>query len=85
MLASHMCRWEQASLVQYYNISQEARDRIKFIPQKAMNSYPRGHICPPELKYSWTPGDFVVHFPGTSDQNRTDWFEEYLPQVLRHG
>ena len=76
--------WEQMSFVQMYAASEDVRKRTYVLPQKSFNSYPTQHDCSGK-SHSWSEGDFIVHFPGHSDEDRMAYFEEYLHKVLQHG
>ena len=71
------------SFVDLYNSSEALQHQTHILPQKRLQSYPYNAICGSKMEHAWVAGDFIVHFP--SLKNGSDWFDEFLPQVLQHG
>lgn len=48
------------------------------VPQRALNSYPPGLLGPDGW---WSPGDLVLHFPGTKGGDYARAIEQPQPNV----
>jgi hypothetical protein len=57
---------------------------IKVERQKAINAFLYEEYGMPKTTIGqWTPGDFVLHLPGCSNQRRIEIFSEKLKEVIR--
>ncbi|KAG2427389.1 hypothetical protein HYH02_014609 [Chlamydomonas schloesseri] len=85
--------WEhQAALMIAYRDNEWVRDITTFVPPKLFNSYPyrlgddngnlrscgdpQGAEC---QKGYWTPGDFLIHFPGSGKKFVNKFLQEHPP------
>lgn len=51
---------------------------------KAMNSFLYDEYGMPDTTIGhWTPGDFVLHLPGRTNERRVELFNQILPQIIR--
>ena len=81
---------EQEFMIDSYFGSKSHTDIISIYPQKSFNSYDYyiyGHAFPHGLDIfgnngRWTHGDFIIHFPGCTLEQRLNLVEQYLPQVI---
>jgi mannan polymerase II complex MNN10 subunit len=81
---------EQAFIIDSYFYSKTHTDIISLYPQKSFNSYDYyifGGTYPSGLDYfgnngRWTPGDFIIHFPGCTLEHRISLVDSYLPQII---
>jgi hypothetical protein len=67
-------------------------DRIKFVPQRVMNSYNYDlypwapHIHKRDVSGNdghWQPGDFLIHWPGVAQARRMTLARDMLTQVIK--
>jgi predicted O-methyltransferase YrrM len=73
--------WEQAGIIAELGKNPTWYDKIKFIPQRLINSYAREFFS--DLRTAYQPGDFVVHFPGVHGRDALmAMFDTYAPQVV---
>lgn len=57
---------------------------IRTAPHKAINSFLYTEYNMPETTPGhWTPGDFVLHLPGRTNERRVELFTEYSKHILR--
>jgi hypothetical protein len=77
-------KWfEQQAVIDFYP---KFRDIFKVIPQRLINSYDyQMYGVSPEdlLGYSgqWSPGDFVIHWPGLNNQVRIQLAQKFQTQI----
>jgi len=81
---------EQGAMTDLYQQNHEYQKIIKPMPQKFMNSYlynlypSSWHQKAKDCKGNdgqWSNGDFLIHWPGMSNQNRISLALQYLPIV----
>lgn len=67
------------------------KNTIKYVPQKTFNSFCFSdglHTDAPSTKDAfglegqWTPGDFIMHWPGTNTEQRLSLAKKYLNKVI---
>ncbi|KAG2486252.1 hypothetical protein HYH03_015076 [Edaphochlamys debaryana] len=92
---SYVRLWEhQGSLIFAYDTFQWVRDITTFVPPKLINSYPyklaeetgeirdcgdpNGAEC---QKGYWTPGDWLIHFPGGGKPYARTFLDRYPPDT----
>ncbi len=62
----------------------EPDEPIMLAKQKVINSYLfEEYGMPPSTPGQWTPGDFVLHLPGRTNERRVELFTEYSKYILR--
>lgn len=84
--------FEQQSLIDFYFNVPLAKEYIKILPQRYMNSYiydlypewkDKPHIDKTGNNGDWKPGDFMLHLPGTKLQQRIEIMTEFLEKVIK--
>lgn len=70
--------WENQSFVMLYERNQQIRDQTLLIKQRQINAYVPGMNCTED----WSEGDFIIHFPGMSNEARNSLTDQYLKKVL---
>ncbi len=66
------------------NIEMRKGLRTKIVGQREFNSFKYDEYHYGEYpEGNWQPGDFVIHFPGMSNQRRIPLMKEYLKKVKR--
>jgi mannan polymerase II complex MNN10 subunit len=81
---------EQAFIIDSYFYSKTHADIISLYPQRSFNSYDYniwGDAYPYGLDMfgnngRWSPGDFIIHFPGKSLEDRLLLSDKYSLQVI---
>jgi hypothetical protein len=81
---------EQAFIIDSYFYSKTHTDIISLYPQRSFNSYDYniwGDAYPYGLDMfgnngRWSPGDFIIHFPGKSLEDRLLLSDKYSLQVI---
>jgi hypothetical protein len=57
---------------------------IRTLPHKTLNSFLYTEYNMPETTPGhWTPGDFVLHLPGRTNERRVELFTDYSKHILR--
>lgn len=57
---------------------------FNLIPQKSLNSFLYSEYSMPETTPgNWTPGDFVLHMPGRTNERRCELIHETIPKIIR--
>lgn len=81
--------FEQQAMIDFYQSAPLAKDIIKVIPQRVMNSY-LYDLYPTQPCVditgndgNWQPGDFILHLPATSLEKRIEIMTEYLRKVVK--
>lgn len=84
--------YEQQALIDFFFNAPLARDIIKALPQRVMNSYiydlypewrERPQVDHTGNDGNWKPGDFILHLPGVSLDDRIKIMTEYSTKVIR--
>lgn len=84
--------YEQQALIDFFFLAPLGRDIIKPLPQRVMNSYiydlypewkDRPHIDHTGHEGDWVYGDFILHLPGVSLQNRIEIMTEYQEKIIK--
>lgn len=84
--------YEQQALIDYFFQAPLARDIIKPLPQRVMNSYiydlypewqNRPHTDHTGNDGDWQPGDFMLHLPGIALDRRIEIMTEFLDKVVK--
>lgn len=84
--------YEQQALIDFYFKAPLGKDIIKALPQRVMNSYiydlypewrNRPHVDHTGNDGDWKEGDFMLHLPGTSLQQRIEIMTQFLSKVVK--
>lgn len=59
--------WENMAIIWEYENNEDVKSKFKLIDCRLINSYPQ----------NWQPGDFIIHFAGTSKHNLYNMLSEY--------
>jgi hypothetical protein len=75
--------FEQQAIIDTHALYPEI---VKVISQKAFNAYdyalyPQHAGDPLAVEGQWEPGDFLIHWPGTSLQHRIELAKTYLNKI----
>jgi hypothetical protein len=84
--------YEQQAMIDFYFQVPLAKDIIKALPQRVMNSYiydlypewrGRPHIDHTGHDGDWQEGDFMIQLPGLPIQQRIDVMEQILKKIVK--
>lgn len=85
LLRENLCSEEQAALNDLYKTNHSG---LRLCPQKEFNSYDYSlyPCCPKDVlgfNGQWQSGDFLIHWPGFSDnpERRVDMARKMMPQI----
>jgi hypothetical protein len=66
------------------------KDWIKLVPQKEINSYNYALLYPTlsnkdmlGVVGEWAPGDWILHWPGISNQQRIQIAQQVAPHIIK--
>lgn len=87
-------KWpDQQPMISLIEYSDAYKSMTKFYPQRSFNSYDydfyhrdHGNTHDWDLfgqNGNWQPGDFVMHYPGISYNNRLELIKNILPKVVK--
>lgn len=78
--------YEQQAMIDSYP---KHKDKIKIVPQRYMNAY-KNDLYPHQSKYdllgndgTWQPGDWLIHWPGTSLDLRLQLARHFMNEVVK--
>lgn len=81
--------YEQQAMIDFYFQAPLAKDIIKLIPQRVMNSY-LYYLYPTQPQVditgndgNWQHGDFMLHLPATSLEKRIEMMTDFLGKVVK--
>lgn len=88
----HANWYEQQALIDFFFKAPLARDIIKILPQRVMNSYDytlyrvydnMPHVDHTGTNGQWQPGDFMFQAPGLSVEDRIRVMQHYIQRVIK--
>jgi len=81
--------FEQQAMIDFFQSAPLAKDVIKVLPQRVMNSY-LYHLYPSQPHVditghdgNWQPGDFMLHLPALSLEKRIEIMTEFIGKVIK--